>query len=87
MVTLQQSKEVDGTGLRLKCSLEAEHSPLLTVSWRGEIGWEECREAVQQPRGGVLPDSAMLLMQTLWLPAPDWGCLTDKQFPDYQLQN
>lgn len=51
MVTLQQSQEVDGTGLRLKCSLEADHSPLLTVSWGGEIGWEGCREAVLQPRG------------------------------------
>ena len=52
MVTLQQSKEVDGTGLRLKRSLGADHSPFLTVSWRGEIGWEGCRKAVQQPREG-----------------------------------
>lgn len=26
-------------------------------------------------------------MQNFWLPAPDWGCLTDNQFPDYQLWN
>lgn len=50
---LHSSKaEVDGTGLKLKCSLRADHSPSLTVSWTGEIGWEGCREAVEQPRGG-----------------------------------
>lgn len=37
---LQQSQEAHKTGLRLKYSLEAAHSPLLTVSWRGEMGWE-----------------------------------------------
>jgi len=52
MFTLRKSKEVDRTVLRLQHPLEADDSPLLTVSWREEIGREVCGEAVQQPRGG-----------------------------------
>lgn len=49
VLTLQWSKEVRGTGLRLKQFLGTNHSSLLTVCWRGKV-----QQAVQQPRGEIV---------------------------------